>query len=582
MLIVDSQIHLWQNGKMSAHHRQIPTYSVDDALAEMASAGVDCAVIHPPSSLGEAVNVLAVEAVRRHPDKFCILGHFDLESPDREKIVARWRDRPGMLGFRFTFNQPHQKAWWTDGSIDWFWAACERAGLPVGLLAGGHMAALSKIAERHPRLKLHIEHLGRSGGGTGVTDDAAFADLKEMLALAKLPNVGVKMSGAPSYSSQPYPYKNIHGYLRQIFEAFGPERSFWGTDITRMPCSYRQCVTMFTEELSWLKGRTGYDTFWLAEHHFQREGYESIPNILMLALHLCHITRSIKIGCGFNIAPMWHPLRMAEDYATADWLTGGRVIFGVGRGYHTREVEVFGAPLRDQDANRELFEEQVEIIFKSFNERAFSHQGKYYTLPPQVPYRGYELSEITLVPRPKTLPVECWQPVVSASARALDFMAKHGIKGIIGGGAAPGGANEKVVHAFREARARAGRETKLGGDLCIGFSFHIADSVEQGIKEATPFFEENIKMFAPLGFVPGLTPEQIDATADPKRARQAGLPTLRHAIKAGTWLIGPPELITEQLLEIQHKYPGLEVVNVGQPVGTPQAVILEQLERFAA
>src|SRR5439155_260259 len=212
---------------------------------------------------------------------------------------------------------------------------------------------------------------------------------------------------------------------------------------------------------------------------------------------------------------------MAEDYATADWLTGGRVIFGVGRGYHTREVEVFGAPLRDQDANRELFEEQVEIIFKSFNERAFSHQGKYYTLPPQVPYRGYELSEITLVPRPKTLPVECWQPVVSASPRALDFMAKHGIKGIIGGGAAPGGANEKVVHAFREARARAGRETKLGGDLCIGFSFHIADSVEQGIKEATPFFEENIKMFAPLGFVPGLTPEQIDAVADPKRARRA-------------------------------------------------------------
>ena len=161
-------------------------------------------------------------------------------------------------------------------------------------------------------------------------------------------------------------------------------------------------------------------------------------------------------------------------------------------------------------------------------------------------------------------------------------MAKHGIKGLIGGGAAQGGAAGKVVHAFREARARAGRETELGGDLCIGFVFHIADSVEHGIKDATPFFEENIKMFAPLGFVPGLTPEQIDAAGDPRRARQANLPTLRHALKAGTWLISPPELITEQLMEIQHKYPGLEVVNVGQPVGTPQAVILEQLDRFAA
>ena len=148
--------------------------------------------------------------------------------------------------------------------------------------------------------------------------------------------------------------------------------------------------------------------------------------------------------------------------------------------------------------------------------------------------------------------------------------------------AAQGGANDKVVHAFREARARAGRETALGGDLCIGFSFYIADSVEQGIKEATPFFEENIKMFAPLGFIPGLTPEQIHAAADPKRARLAKLPTLRNAIKAGTWFIGPPELITEQLKELEHKYPGLDVVNVGQPVGTPQAVILDQLERFAA
>jgi predicted TIM-barrel fold metal-dependent hydrolase len=252
MLIVDSQIHIWENAKMSAHHRQIPTYSMDDALAEMASAGVDAAVIHPPSTLGEKVNELAVEAVKAHPDKFCILGHFDLQAPNKEEIVRNWRQRPGMIGFRFTFNQPHQKAWWTDGSLDWFWQACEREELPVGLLAGGNMKAFGAIAERHPGLKLHIDHHGRAGG---VADDAAFADLPEMLALAKHPNVAVKLSGAPSYSSESYPYRNIHKYIRQIFDAFGPQRCFWGTDITRMPCSYRQCVTMFTEELPWLKGR---------------------------------------------------------------------------------------------------------------------------------------------------------------------------------------------------------------------------------------------------------------------------------------------------------------------------------------
>ena len=83
----------------------------------------------------------------------------------------------------------------------------------------------------------------------------------------------------------------------------------------------------------------------------------------------------------------------------ADILTGGRVIFGVGRGYHTREVETFGSPLLDQNANREMFEEGVEVLFKAFNGKPFSHQGKYYTIPPEVPYRGYTLKEITLVPR---------------------------------------------------------------------------------------------------------------------------------------------------------------------------------------
>ena len=204
MLIVDSQIHLWENGKMSAHHRQIPTYSMDDALAEMAAAGVDAAVIHPPSTLGEAVNVLAVEAVRRHPDKFCILGHFDLESPDRENIVKNWRQRPGMLGFRFTFNQPHQKAGGPTARSTGSGRRARRraAGRPAGRRQYG---GAGKIAARHPGLKLHIDHFGRAGGGSAGTDDAAFADLGRCWRSPNSPMSAVKLSGAPSYSSHPTP-----------------------------------------------------------------------------------------------------------------------------------------------------------------------------------------------------------------------------------------------------------------------------------------------------------------------------------------------------------------------------------------
>ena len=213
-----------------------------------------------------------------------------------------------------------------------------------------------------------------------------------------------------------------------------------------------------TEAMAVAMDGLGYDAFWLAEHHFQHEGYECIPNLPLFFVHLAAKTERLRFGCGFNVTTMWHPLRLAEDFATADILTGGRVIFGVGRGYHTREVETLGGVLIDGDANRDMFEEQVEIVLRSFHEESFRHDGRYYTLPPRVPYRGYELDEITLVPRPVNQPVECWQPIVSAQPRGLDFMAKHGIKGIVGGGSAL--MAERPIVAFKEAWERAGHDVR--------------------------------------------------------------------------------------------------------------------------
>jgi len=122
---------------------------------------------------------------------------------------------------------------------------------------------------------------------------------------------------------------------------------------------------------------------------------------------------------------------------------------------------------------------------------------------------------------------------------------------------------------------------ELGADLIVGFTYHIAETEQKAIEQARPYFEENMKMFAPLGFVRGLSDDQIEAIADPKRARSANLPTLEQAIEAGSWLCGPPELIIEKLQDVQDRYPGLEEVNVGSVIGTPQSVILEQLEIFA-
>ena len=144
---------------------------------------MDAALIHPPSSLPNT-NATAIAAAKAHPDKFAILGHFAVEKPENRGLVATWKQQPGMLGFRFTFNQPHQRSWWTDGTVDWLWPAAEKAGTPIGLLAAGHFDTVAKIAERHPGLRLLIDHMGRRGE---AKDDAAFADLDDLLALAKYP-----------------------------------------------------------------------------------------------------------------------------------------------------------------------------------------------------------------------------------------------------------------------------------------------------------------------------------------------------------------------------------------------------------
>ena len=180
MPIVDAQVHLWGKGTTLPPHRATP-YLMEEALRDMDAAGVDRAVLHPPSWDADS-NELSVEAARAHPDRFAILGRFALDRPESRALVDGWKRRPGMLGLRFTFLQPHQKSWPTDGTADWVWPAAEKAGLPVALLATDFLPLVGQIAERHPGLKLIVDHLGAVRNQKG---DAAFANLPQLLALAK-------------------------------------------------------------------------------------------------------------------------------------------------------------------------------------------------------------------------------------------------------------------------------------------------------------------------------------------------------------------------------------------------------------
>src|SRR5580704_12611507 len=165
------------------------------------------------------------------------------------------RVRPTWHLRRFGTTPAASRSWAHCGTIDWLWTAAEAAGVPIAMLATDSLSALGRIAERHRGLRLTIDHLGGRGGTSTLKDAAAMTHMPELLALARLPNVAVKATGVPHYSSEAYPFPALHTFLQQVYDAFGPNRMFWGTDITKMPCSWRQCVTMFTEELPWLKGR---------------------------------------------------------------------------------------------------------------------------------------------------------------------------------------------------------------------------------------------------------------------------------------------------------------------------------------
>jgi predicted TIM-barrel fold metal-dependent hydrolase len=246
--IVDAQIHLWTGGVPGQAHRRQP-YDIAQALADMDAAGVDASLIVPPPWDPDG-NALALRAARLHPRRFAVMGHLAAHDPRVAPSFDVLRREPGMLGLRVAFSQPATRPGLLEGTADWLWPLAAEARVPIAIFAPGLLGHVRDIAERHPRLKLIVDHMGLV---TDTRDGEAFEPvLAPLAALAQLPNVSIKLSSAPAYSSAPFPYANIDTYMRALVDMFDARRCFWGSDITRLPCTWHQAVTHFTEHLSWL------------------------------------------------------------------------------------------------------------------------------------------------------------------------------------------------------------------------------------------------------------------------------------------------------------------------------------------
>jgi predicted TIM-barrel fold metal-dependent hydrolase len=254
--IVDSQIHMW---KASAPDRpwvpgtrpQLPEpMTIERVVPMIDAAGVDRVVIVPPTLEGERVDY-GQEAARRYPGRFATMGHIRLDDPGEARRLPTWNEQPAVLGIRLNIAGAQAK-WLTDGTADWFWPAAEQAGIPIMFLTTGQLPLFGVIAEHHPRLALIIDHMGISS--EALRNNMMSATVAAAAALAKYPNMSVKLSSAPLFSAEPYPFRDMTVHIRRLFDAFGSHRCYWGSDVTNSfaKATYRQRVTHFTEELGFL------------------------------------------------------------------------------------------------------------------------------------------------------------------------------------------------------------------------------------------------------------------------------------------------------------------------------------------
>jgi predicted TIM-barrel fold metal-dependent hydrolase len=255
--IVDAQVHLWKAESpdwpwVPGAKPQLPEpFTIEKLVPMMDDAGVNRAVIVPPSWPGDR-NDYALEAAKRSPDRFAVMGRITLQNPQSAALLPKWKEQPGMLGVRVIFNNDVTIPWLTDGTADWLWPAAEKAGVPIMFFAPGRVSMFARIAERHPQLILIIDHMGLTAAM--AKDNSVPAAVDQAVALAKYPNVGIKMSASPAVSLESYPFRDVTVHLRRVFDAYGPQRCYWGTDLTNSftKATYRQRVTHFTEELSFL------------------------------------------------------------------------------------------------------------------------------------------------------------------------------------------------------------------------------------------------------------------------------------------------------------------------------------------
>ena len=311
----------------------------------------------------------------------------------------------------------------------------------------------------------------------------------------------------------------------------------------------------------------GFDTMWLTEHHFQYEGYEVLPNLILFGQHLASQTKNLRLGQMFNVVPQWNPLRLAEDFAIADIITGGRMEFGVGRGTVPREAWPLGTVVASGDndmsaehdkINRQIFEESLEIIKRAWTNERFSFKGEHFTLPAEdIPDRGSNVDDLTLIPRPQRS-IDIYQPVTSPET--IEYVPRAGHKAVYWLQNADSQLDK--WNKFAKIRDDMGKPVAPGDDRCLVLNVHVGKTREEAMKKGKPGHDEFCRFLAPYG--------RFSSYRNPDGSKVAfdHCPTVQESIDQKIQAIGSVDDVVDtigfwrDLLDLKHliiffDFPGL-------------------------
>ncbi len=256
MPIIDAQVHAYdRNHPGRPWHAALP--GPDEAsgatmVAAMDAVGVDGAILVSPWTMYRYDPGYAVEVHAAHPGRFGLVAPVDPSREDVAENIARWAGTPGAVGIRLMDWGEAAGSLAAPGAD----AACRAAaahGLPICVLCWGQLPALDALAGRHPATQFILDHLGIRQPFAPPAPAEPFAELAAVLALARHPNLAIKVTGACTLSHEAFPFRDLRAPLERIFETYGFERCLWGTDWTRATAlvSYADAVDAFRAD-DWL------------------------------------------------------------------------------------------------------------------------------------------------------------------------------------------------------------------------------------------------------------------------------------------------------------------------------------------